>query len=334
MAHEITNTDHMVSAVETPWHKLGTVTDHLLTLEEALTEAHLDWQVERQPIYVEHNGQYVRVEGRDALVRQDTGLPMGVVGGTYKPFQNVEGFDLLGVLLEGGEVEVETAGSLRGGRYVWCLAKLHKDLRVNGDEHVPYIMFLNGHTGNMAGQVLVTPVRVVCANTLRMALSGVVSSWKFRHTTNVQARVQEARETLGLAWDYYDAFQEEANALLDQAVTDAQFEAIVADVFPTKDGDGVRKVNEANANRSAVTELYVNDERVRDFHGTAWGTLQAFSTWDLWGRNVRPRNGSSEDEQQAMRIVTGRSGDFLHHVQHTSMRKVLVLGKDNALAAV
>jgi len=312
MAHELTETDGMFSAVQTPWHGLGVVTAGALSLDEALVTASLDWTVTKEPMYVMGAAGVTQVPNRWAVVRSDVAEPLGVVGDGYRVLQNSEGFDMLGALLEGGEVEVETAGSLRGGRHVWALARLHRDLHIDGDEHVPYVLFTTSHDGSSSVKVATTPVRVVCMNTLRWALQGARSTWSVRHTASVADRVDEARKTLRLAWTFYDEFEHDVRYLMSRPVTEAQFEQVVQRTFPTpKDATDQQRAR-AEDRRGQVASIYLRSTEVGEFTGTAWGTLQAFNTWDLW---KRPTRGGQPLEQQAMRVLTGRTEAFTQEVR-------------------
>lgn len=339
MAHEIMPTDHMVSGGGiTPWHSLGTVTAGDLTLDEALVEAKLGWTVGKYPAFTRDQdlpyvevlsilddahaanpsatfGELLEIVGFDlpipgtfSTVREDLRMPLGPVGADYTVWQNAEHFELAKVLLDGGDIKVETAGSLRDSRVVFLLCRLDRDLTVGGDAHVPYMLFTSSHDGSTKIRVMPTPVRVVCGNTLRMALAQMRTQFVTSHTANVKSRVQEARETLKMTWAYMDAFETEVQKLQDQVVTDLEFEKIVFDLNPNpekKDGkvSGRAQTNAVNR-RAVLRKAWERSPEVGEFRGTGWGVTQAFSTVDLWTGQVR----GGEDkrmERQASRILTG-----------------------------
>lgn len=341
MSHNILTHDHMVSANNvTPWHKLGTVVPGSLTPTEAFIAAKLDWLVEKHPIVTRVREELkladaiadlglialtnpevtlaealaeinydLPVTGKFATVRQDISLPLGVVGDVYTSFQNHEGRELVEVLLDGGEIEIETAGSLNNGATVWVLVKLHRDLMVNGDQHIAYLLFTWSHDGTSSIRVLPTPVRVVCANTLGWALHGARTQWTAHHTTNVSRRIQQARETLGLAWKYYDEFETEARQLMDLRVSDPKFDEVLTAVVPdpTPDADGKvsdRKATNVANRRALVRRTYTRSPIVGEFHGTGWGVVQAFNSVDLWGGRVHGGE-AMRAERQANRILAG-----------------------------
>ena len=199
MAHMITDDDAMMYVGEVPWHGLGTRVDHLATSEEALEAAKLGWRVSLKPMALEVTGQ--NVPGYKAVVRDDIGTVLGVVGRQYSPLQNVDAFRFADTLLPGAEGRYETAGSLMGGRRVWMLAKLGEDDIVPGDTVQDYLLLSNSHDGTSSFRVLQTSVRVVCNNTLTCALgSATERAIAFKHTAGSisNARLEDAQEALGL----------------------------------------------------------------------------------------------------------------------------------------
>lgn len=341
MAHQIEGSDHMVSAGGiTPWHSLGTVAAGDLTLDEALVQAKLGWTVGKYPAFTRDQdlpyvevlsilddahaanpdatfGELLEAIGFDlpipntfSTVREDLRMPLGPVGSDYTVWQNAEHFDLAKVLLDGGDIKVETAGSLRDSRVVFLLCRLDRDLTIGGDKHMAYMLFTSSHDGSTKIRVMPTPVRVVCGNTLRMALAGARTQFVTSHTVNLKARVQEARETLKLTWAYMDSFEAEVEKLQDQVVTDLEFEKIVFDLNPNpekKDGKvPVRAQTNAENRRAVLRKAWERSPEVGEFRGTAWGVTQAFSTIDLWAGRV---HGGEEKrmERQASRILEGKT---------------------------
>ena len=192
------NVETMFSVRETPWHGLGRIVMDAPASREALELAGLDWQVESRNIY---SGTGAMIPGYRANVRSTDEAVLGVVSDRYRIVQNEEAFQFTDDLLGEG-VTYETAGSLQGGKKVWMLAKLPEKYIIAGDEVTPYLVFFNSHDGSSGVKVAMTPVRVVCQNTLNLALGTAKRIWTARHTENVLLRVQDARETLQLANSY------------------------------------------------------------------------------------------------------------------------------------
>ena len=192
------NVETMFSVRETPWHGLGRIVMDAPASREALELAGLDWQVESRNIY---SGTGAMIPGYRANVRSTDDAVLGVVSDRYRIVQNEEAFQFTDDLLGEG-VTYETAGSLQGGKKVWMLARLPRKYLIAGDQVVPYLVIFNSHDGSSGVKVAMTPIRVVCQNTLNLALNTAKRSWTARHTENVLLRVQDARETLQLASNY------------------------------------------------------------------------------------------------------------------------------------
>ena len=298
MAHEV---ESMFSARVIPWHGLGTITEGVLTAKDAIVAAGLDWAVRKEPLYAKGNsGEFFEIEDK-YLVRRlsDDRILGGWLGTEYECFQNVEAFDLFDTVVDDGSAKYETAGSLRNGQIVFILARLNREITIAGDEMVPYLLLLTSHDGSTALRMLTTPVRVVCANTMRMALADHQTAWSVRHTSNMKARVSEAREALGLTWKYYDEFEAEVDRLMNQSVTNGDVDRILGKVFPKKNTDVLPE------KALAVRGLYETADTIGDFRGTAWGLLNAVNEWELWTSPTRDE--TKRIERQARDIVSGVS---------------------------
>ncbi len=218
----------MFSVREKPWHGLGTIVEEAPTSADALKLAGLDWEVVQEPVYI---GYRELVKGYKANVRSTDRKVLGVVSERYKVVQNVEAFSFTDELLGKG-VRYETAGSLQEGRKVWLLARLPREYIISGERISPYLVFSNTHDGSGSVKVAVTPVRVVCNNTLNLALDTASRSFSMMHTGNIQGKIQEAKETLFMAERYMDCLGVEFEQLRRQKVTDAQVKEYVEQLLP------------------------------------------------------------------------------------------------------
>ncbi|MHB1010944.1 MAG: DUF932 domain-containing protein, partial [Propionibacteriaceae bacterium] len=177
-------------------------------------------------------------------------------------------------------------------------------LSIGGTDRVDLnIAALNSHDGTSAFRVLVTPVRVVCANTQHAALANHVSSWSIRHTRNAKAAVQVARDSLGLTFAYVEAFQAEADRLIDTATTDAQFFALVADLFGAPDHDAPARTRHAHTQRrQTLAHLWHDADTQHGITGTAWGAYQAVTEYVDHYAPVRERRDPAT--ARAVRLLT------------------------------
>lgn len=225
------NVETMFSVREKPWHGLGTIVMEAPTSEEALKLAGLDWNVVQEPIFTDSNEKII---GYKANVRDSDRRVLGVVSDRYRVVQNVDAFSFTDELLGKG-VRYETAGSLQDGKKIWLLAKLPKEYILGGERISPYLVFSNTHDGSGSVKVAVTPVRVVCNNTLNLALDTAKRSFSMIHTGNIQDKIQEAKDTLFMAEAYMDYLGAEFEQLRRKKVTDRQVREYIELLLPMDD---------------------------------------------------------------------------------------------------
>lgn len=225
------NVESMFYTRTAPWHGLGVRVQEAPDSKEALISAGLDWKVEQTDVFTA-SGE--KVPGYKANIRDMDRSVLGIVGDRYKIVQNEEAFAFTDALLGEG-VRYETAGSLSGGRIVWMLAKLPERYIIAGDAIEPYLVFSNTHDGSGAIRVAMTPIRVVCQNTLNLALKSANRVWSARHTGNVMNRMDEARETLQLANVYMAEFGKSINELQAKKLTDKKVMQMIDTLYPVSE---------------------------------------------------------------------------------------------------
>ena len=226
------NVESMFYVRETPWHGLGTKVLEAPASKDALQLAGLDWRVLQEPIYT---AMEELVDGYKANVRDSDRKVLGVVTDRYRVIQNDEAFAFTDELLGAG-VKYETAGSVQGGRKVWLLAHMPHEYIISGERISPYLLFSNTHDGSGAIKVALTPIRVVCQNTLNLALANAKRSWSMIHTGDIKEKMQEARDTLFLAENYMDELGKEFEALRMKKLTDKQVMEYIEILLPIEDG--------------------------------------------------------------------------------------------------
>lgn len=216
---------------ERPWHGLGTMVEEAPDSREALIAAGLDWDVVQRPVFTQDG---VKVPGYFANVRQQDGSILGVVTSRYKVVQNRDAFAFTDALLGDG-VRYETAGSLMGGRKTWILAKLPTRYIIQGEQILPYLVFSNTYDGSGAIKIAMTPIRVVCNNTLNLALDTANRSWSIHHTGDIAAKLEDARETLFMAEDYMNELGKGFEDLSRKRLTDAAVDEFIKELLPIAD---------------------------------------------------------------------------------------------------
>ena len=211
------NVESMFYVREMPWHGLGTRVAEAPSSKDALRLAGLDWKVVQEPILTVRNEV---VPGFKANIRDRDHSVLGVVTDRYKIIQNDEAFAFTDALLGEG-VRYETAGSLQNGRRVWILAHMPREYIIMGEHISPYLLFSNTHDGSGAIKVCLTPIRVVCNNTLNLALNTAKRSWSMIHTGDVNAKMKEAYDTLFTAEKYMAELGKEFDRLRNIELTDS-----------------------------------------------------------------------------------------------------------------
>ena len=192
------NVETMFYVREAPWHGLGVRVESALNSEDALVMSGLNWNVIQKPIMTTSGNL---IPGYKANVRDSDNRVLGVVTDRYRVVQNSEAFAFTDALLGEG-VKYETAGSLQDGRRIWILAKLPDKYIIEGEQIDPYMVFSSSHDGSASIKVAMTPIRVVCQNTLNLAMSTARRSWSTIHIGDLAAKMDEAHNTLLLAEKY------------------------------------------------------------------------------------------------------------------------------------
>ena len=192
------NVESMFYVREAPWHGLGIRVESALNSEGALEMSGLNWNVIQRPIMT---SSYDPIPGYKANIRDTDNRVLGVVTDRYRVVQNAEAFAFTDALLGEG-VKYETAGSLQNGRKIWLLAKLPDKYIIEGDQIEPYLVFSSSHDGSGSIKVAMTPIRVVCQNTLNIALASAKRVWSTVHVGDPAAKMEEVHNTLLLAEKY------------------------------------------------------------------------------------------------------------------------------------
>lgn len=234
------NVESMFYVREKPWYGLGVRVEEAPTSIDALVLAGLDWQVTQKDVYTQDG--YL-IPGYKANIRSTDDSALGIVSDKYRVVQNEDAFQFTDDLLGAG-VTYETAGLLQGGRKVWMLARMPHRYIIAGDEIAPYLVVMNSHDGSSGIKVAMTPIRVVCQNTLNLALDNAKRIWTTKHTENVMSRVYEARETLQLAERYMSKLGRGIDVLSRIKLTDKKVIEFLDEFFPiTEDMNDVQKKN-------------------------------------------------------------------------------------------
>ncbi|MGN0512894.1 MAG: DUF932 domain-containing protein [Lachnospiraceae bacterium] len=277
------NVKSMFYVRETPWHDLGTRVKEAPSSKDALVYAGLDWKVIQEPVYTDSQEL---IEGYKANVRDSDRRVLGVVTDRYKVIQNEEAFAFTDALLGEG-VRYETAGSLQGGKKVWMLARMPHEYIITGERISPYLLFSNTHDGSGAIKVALTPIRVVCNNTLNLALSTAKRSWSMIHTGDIQGKLQEAKDTLLLADRYMDSLGKEFENLRMKSMTDKQVMEYIEVLLPVEEDGTMKQKRNIEHLREDLKMRYFDAPDLQDVGKNAYRFINAVSDFATHAQPLR-----------------------------------------------
>lgn len=228
MAHMV---ETMAYAGQVPWHGLGKKVPADLSPEQMLSAADLDWTVQKVPAFAKVNDENVNV-GWSALIRSSDNRILDVVSNDWNPVQNHEAFQFFNEYCEAGDMEMHTAGSLKDGQIVWALAKVKESFELfKGDQVDSYLLFTNPHKFGQCIDVRFTPIRVVCNNTLTLALKQKEERViKKNHRTVFDAST--VKEQLGIATDKLAKYKQMAEFLGSKRYTQEKLKEYFNQIFP------------------------------------------------------------------------------------------------------
>ena len=298
----------MVAAVETmayagekPWHGLGVEVSNDLTVDEMLEAAGLNWTVAREKLFLSDGAE---VPGRFALVRKDNRTVLSTVGPQYKPVQNAEAFDFFKRFVDAGDMKMETAGSLQAGKHIWGMARLDQTFSLPGDDEVrSYLLVSQPHVQDKSLIIQYTPVRVVCWNTLTMALSQAAERGVFSmsHSSVFDDKIKErAALVLGLVSEQVVSFKEAAKQLAKKKAGGQQLEEYFCEVLEFDPSKAVLKKDGDPRLPRLLPKFWDAVERapgqqLKSARGTWWGAFNAV-TYTIDHMMVTPAN----DQDQAL----------------------------------
>jgi phage/plasmid-like protein (TIGR03299 family) len=276
------------------WHGLGVVLDdYPEDAREAQRLAGLDWRVRTSPIFTKNVDGEVWIPEHFAVTRDDNNKVLAVVTNKYEPIQNSVLFDFIDrlLLLDKG-AKFETAGSLKEGRVVWALTELTSQeftIGDNDDLNKTYLLTTTSHDKSLAFQAVVTNVRVVCWNTLSLALGTTQNSWKIRHVGDVEDKVDDARMALKISFGWNREFREALEVLAREQTDDDLESKIVEALWPISEEllenkeENEEKVDRIMDKRGEINDLFLQvGEQDESIAGTKYAFLQAVTEQETW----------------------------------------------------
>ena len=267
------NVETMFYTREKPWHGLGTMVAEAPNSKDALRLAGLNWKVLQEPVYTENKEL---IQGYKANVRDTDRKVLGVVTDRYKVIQNEEAFAFTDTLLGEG-VRYETAGSLQEGRRVWMLARLPREFIIGGERISPYMVFSNTHDGSGTVKTALTPIRVVCNNTLNLALRTAKRSWSMIHTGDISGKIEEAKNTLLLADEYMTALGQEFENLRKIKLSEKQVLDYIKILLPMEENYSLLQKRGVEKLRADMKMRYFDAPDLKDVGNNGYRFVNAVS---------------------------------------------------------
>lgn len=273
---------------EVPWHKLGTELEKPATAQEAIQAAGLDFKVALKPVKTVINRHRKIVPNTFATVRTDTSEVLGVVGSRYQPIQNRDAFAFFDGIVDQDEAIYHSAGVLGKGERIWILAKLAY-IRVSKNDIVnKFLLLTNSHDGSMVVRAKLTPVRVVCSNTLSIALAGNEQEVRVRHTANAVQKLEQAHKLLGLTNHLYQQLDSVFNKMALKRFTEKQLMDYVKTLVPANPDAKFQTRNENI--RQAILELHESGQGADMSRGFLWGAYNAVTEFSDHVQHSRDAN--------------------------------------------
>ena len=279
MSHEVEIIDgqaQMAYAGELPWHGLGTKVASDLAPSQIMQQAGLDWSVEKETMTTASG---VEIEGKKALVRSSDNKVLDVVGDNWNQVQNSEAFEFFSEYCLAGDMEMHTAGSLKGGQMVWALAKVKESFDILGGDQVDsYLLFSNPHKYGKAIDVRFTPIRVVCNNTLSMSLGqNVANSVSLNHRTAFNP--ESVKQTMGIAHEKFAQYKETCEFLASKKFNMNSLIQYYNEIFPRtyqgKQEVNVKEYNDLTNNAQKAFSFLETQPGAKFGEGSWWSALNS-----------------------------------------------------------
>jgi len=298
MAHELEiaedGTVSMAYTGELPWHGLGKRVPADLSPEQMLKAANLDWTVDRKPLFFNDEQGNRILTSSTALVRSSDNKVLTVVSDKWNPVQNIEAFEFFNDFVNAGEMEMHTAGSLKGGKVVWALAKIKDSFELFGGDKVEgYLLFSNPHEFGRSIDIRFTPIRVVCNNTLGFAMDEVENG----HNKNFirishRSMFDEAKvkAQLGIAATSWQQFMQSVETWSLTPVSPERAKEYFDKISSYQNTQGDTIISHRTSDK--LMELFNGNgkgAKLKSANGTAWGLVNAVTEY------VDHHRGRSDD---------------------------------------
>lgn len=288
MAHNLETRNGITSfaSTQTAWHGLGQIVNGAMTAQNAIELARLDYDVVKVPNYACYNGEFLNTPASFSTLRTDTNQILGDrIGKNYTIVQNLEAFTFFDSIVDAGAAVYETAGVLGVGEKIFITAKMPDTIRIAGTDDLTevYVLLTSSHDGSGSIVAAITPIRVVCQNTLNMALGQTINRISIRHTSAAKERLSEAHKVLGISKMFVQEANECFNYLSKKYVSDNDVKELIRTLFNEQERDSTRIKNIEDA----ALECYFAGVGQEKIIGTAWGAINGITFYLDHVKNYR-----------------------------------------------
>lgn len=258
------------------WQTEGYVAPDATSAEDILERAGLNWGVNLVPLTVtDPHGKTITDPKRRVIVRDDTYQPLGVAKSRYVPFSTAEVLEFTDTLFDSGQLLYEAAWSWRNGESVGVTMRVPDQVTIGGvDQYGIYVLIRTGHDGGGAVTIAATPIRLACTNMVTAALKGASRVFRAAHNSTLAGKIQEARDTLDVVFNYTSAWDLAAQELLATSITKDKVGAVAEEIFGEK-------------HKEPVIEVWMDLANIADYRETAYGAYNALTEYAQW---IRPRS--------------------------------------------
>lgn len=274
---------------DSPWHGLGVyVGDKNVTSKQAIKAAGLDWQVSKQDLFfLNRKGSQVKVPGEFAIVREDNQKSLGVVGNVYTPLQNLDAFNFMDEIIGEGRAVYHTAGSLMGGSKIWVLVDMRESAEiVPGDEVKNFLLLSNSHDGTGMVDIGLSSIRVVCRNTLKLALSNREKQdfMRFKHTAQMQSKISNVSQALQTVSAKFKKFIEAGRLLAGEKISVSELDQFLIQLELARANEREAKISSEKISDFKKTEKYRSlisafetspGNKIKGVSGSLWAAVNA-----------------------------------------------------------
>lgn len=287
------------------WTNIGANITKATTVEEALKLSHLDYTVEKVPVFLQDG---TPIPGAFCTKREDSNITYGVVGSQFEIVQNIEGFDFINSMVPEG-LRFLKAGE--NHRFIYIIAQL-PEFDLMGDKVAPHIIFQNSHSGSTTLKATIAPLRIVCQNQFNLTFKKTANKISLRHTKSIKGKLHTAQEVLIRSSDYISEFQKEAILMAQNKVSKTQVDHLLDEIFEVKTEFNPTQVRRMEEKRDRFMAAYQAEDN-QNFIGTQWGLVNAYTDF-VTHKPLKKDTPQALENHFIKSTLKGSINDFVNQV--------------------